>query len=518
MIDDNKNESSVLSEPEIKTQKKRKTKLINSIIISSVCVLISVVVLLVALFVIPNYNDSSNSSSAQTSSESIPILDLNIDNITSFSVKNSKSSYNAVQIDSEDDSSVWQMTGYEKYNMPSLTYFAETLSALSAVKSYEKTLDDEDYRFDEPICTVSIKLKDKTSKVVTVGSLSPDKTGYYVKVSDDNNVYVVTDTSFASYVIRDKYNFISYNVIKAVTPDTTSDYFTEDGDIAGIDYLKLGGTCRKNEIKVVSPTEELASLDFVVTEPSYRVCKYENVMTMLTFASSGLTNSGAYKLDYTSSDIAKYGLNKPFSTFECKIGDYNFKASFGEPDEDGFYPCIVSGNGAYSDNKIIYKVSKQQYDFIENDSTDIYLESLFTEFVANVDSMKIQTADDNIEFTLDRSDNGPEDSDAIFKVFVGKTEIEKTQFSYLYERLIQFCAEEYEAVIPENKEPYITITVSYLDDLKKNDDVIKLYEVSDRRYSFVLNDVAVAKIASTNVDDFYLSALKVTSGVEISRP
>ena len=87
MIDDNKNESSVLSEPEIKTQKKRKTKLINSIIISSVCVLISVVVLLVALFVIPNYNDSSNSSSAQTSSESIPILDLNIDNITSFSVK-----------------------------------------------------------------------------------------------------------------------------------------------------------------------------------------------------------------------------------------------------------------------------------------------------------------------------------------------------------------------------------------------------------------------------------------------
>lgn len=521
MIDDNKQEqfSTVLSEPEIKTTQNKKSKLINSIIISSVCILISVAVALVAIFAIPNATDNTESSSQQTSSQSISVLNLNIDDIKSYSIKNSKAAFTAVQItgDSQEESK-WQMTDYEKYDMPSLTYFAESIATLSAVKSYEKTLSDEKYGFDEPVSTITVNFNDKTKKVITVGHLSPEKTGYYVQVSDDNNIYVVSDTNFASYIIRDKFNFISATAINPATPDSTSGYFGETGQIAVIDYLTLSGGCRKDKIVINSPPEELASLDFIVTEPAYRVCEYEKVMTMLTFASSGLYSSGAYKLDYTSSDIAEYGLNKPFSVFECKIGDYNFKASFGKADEDGFYPCIVSGDNAFSDNKIIYKISKEQYDFIENDGTDVYLDSLFSEFIANVDSMKIKTDKKSLNFTLDRSDNGPSDPDSIFKVYIDDTEIEKMQFGFLYERLIQFNAEEYDTIDLKDKTPSITITVSYLEDFEKDDDIIELYKVSDRRYCFVLNGLSIANVAATNVDDFYSSALNVAKGVEISRP
>ena len=276
---------------------------------------------------------------------------------TSSGSASSGSTSSGTKVESYD----WCVQGYEQYNMTGAMYILQSAINVSASKklsaesgqklagdlkdytdfafegSGKKVSDDEKnaYGFTEPYAVIDVNcLEKEDSYTMIIGSYTPDKSGRYVSVSGDDSVYVVPDGNFT----LGKYSFgttvpdlINSSMVDAVTEtDSTSKYFV-DGTLTYIDSLTMTGSCRENKLVVESAPEELSAMAFVVTSPSFRAGNEENISKVLGICNSGMSASGAYKLGYTDADLKQYGLDKPYSKIDIKIGSYEVTLTFGAP-------------------------------------------------------------------------------------------------------------------------------------------------------------------------------------------
>ena len=296
--------------------------------------------------------------------------------------------------------------------------------------------------------------------------------------------------------------------------EQNSEYYSENS-IVKIDSVKLGGTCRKNNVTIESPPDDLSALMYVATSPAIRACDEEKVNDILSVATSGLANSGSFCLGYDDETLKQYGLDNPYSTVEINIGTYRVSMIFGKA-IDGYYPCLVSGKD------IIYRVpvpdgTEENPNWIAYKDTDIYYESLFLEYITGISSIKVEFSDKQATFNL----NHFEDDDGTKTFSVNCAEavnsvIEKKQLSFYYGRILNLTAlSSTEDPIPDG-DAHLTITISYTDS-SRSSDVIKLYKHSAQRYRYTLNSNGNSLVSARKVDDLYDRLIDLLSGVEIKR-
>lgn len=524
-------------------KKHRLTPTAKGFILSAVALLVAGAVLTTVLLIPKKDNTAGTTSTPSTPTYTVTsIKEADIDTVQVYNDKHPEGfklvkQKNAVPSTSSDASSgsdvtyTWQVEGFEKYDLTGTKYLIQSAVALSSTKKYAKSasvltaddisLDDlsfaEDapvndkdlYGFLTPFSVLAIKGA-KVEKNIIVGNATPDKSGRYVTVTGDSNVYVISESSMAYFdgSYTDMVGMLVNDFI--VENEGTADYYT-DGALAKIDKVVLGGSCRKDKVRIESPPDDLAVLPFVVTEPVFRAGDEESISTIMDVATTGLVNEGAYQLGHTKADLAKFGLDKPVSTLEIIVGSYRVALSFGKLQEDGYYPCLKEGSD------IIYRVTAEGHEWITYTDKDLYYDTLFLEYISDIDSINVKVGGKDVTFNLVREDP-KEKSKYTIKCDQAKkgVTIDAKQINYYYGRILSLATEEFSDKPAPTGDGYMTITFDYTDKSRKND-VIRLYEHSTRRYFYTLNGQGNSLIAKNYVDDLAACLDKLLKGEEIGR-
>ncbi len=520
--------STVFSAPVENKRKKKAPRFkptVRGILFSAIAVVVAAAVAL-TVFLLPDAD--GDGSSSQASTPTYTVVSLTEQKVADMVLYNANGSIHIYPDLSEEDTSedsglTWLVEGYEKYDMlgaKSLVGGAIKITSPKKLAAAEGALLADDYTdrladlpygteakegedanvygFDHPYAAFTVNGTDeKDSYTVLLGCYSPDGAGRYVSVTGDKNVYIVNDSNFKT----GKYSFttaaadlINPTMTDAIEENSgTADYFL-DGILSFVDSIVLSGSCRSKMVIETAP-EELSAIMYVVTEPAFRAGNEENISNYLTIAEGRLYAEGAYVLGYSKTDIEKYGLNKPFSVIEINIGTYHTKLTFGA-EQDGYYPCIVEGRD------IIYKVGAASNEWVSYINKDIYFDSLFLEYIANISQITVETQEKSVTFNLERENN---DDGVDFSVKVKDYEdlnISTDEFCYYYGRLLNLAAEEYTTSSSPTDEPFISFKIKYIKE-GRSDDEIALYRYSTRRYLYHLNGEGDALVAAAQVQDLY---------------
>ncbi len=534
--------STVFCATETKEKKKSKLSPIKKGIISvSSLALVTAIVLVVVMFVIPKDTDEpvESSSAAETEFEVMTVKPADIKQIT---VKNEKDSFVLLPeatTDSEgNEGYAWLAKGYEHIDFTSPAYMVDAVINVKALKQFDidsasSTADESDtassetddpYGFAAPYSTLTVELNAKSAYTVTDGTVSPDKSGRYVNITGDGdfkkheNIAYLIDTSVINCVgnsLLDSVNMVSAPAISSTGDD--DEYFS-DGELVMFDELLIGGKKHKDTIKVICPSDDLSLLSYMIEEPNEQAANDESVNSILGIA-SGVYNSGAYVLDYTKSDLKKYGLDDPYLTYYIKVGDRYIDMKISELQDDGYYAYTVTysndGGKTVTDKNIIYKLNSEGYDYFEMESEEIYFEKLFIEYVKYVESMSVTVSGQTTrKFTLDHE----EGNEAHFTVTTEKgKEISEDEFCYYYARLLYLSAlENDDTDYAVGNDYIIKFNISYTTEGKDDDEiVIYPYDKNVRRYVYIVYGSGTALVSGTLVEDLIDCLEPLANGKEI---
>ncbi len=537
--------STVFSAP-VENEKKKKAPrfkpAVRGIIFSAIAVVVAAAVAL-TVFLLPEADTGDTTSTSSTTTYTVVALtQYNVADMTLYNANGSMRIYpDLTKIDEVDESESvsldWLVEGYEDYNLvgaESLVNGAIEITAQKQLAAAEDALLADDYvnrlaelpygteaeegeeanvyGFDRPYAAFTVTGNDEEdSYTVLLGCYSPDGAGRYVSVTGDDSVYIVNDSNFnnGSY----EFNTSVTDLIDPVLTDSieensgTEDYFV-DGTLNYIDTIVLTGSCRSRMVIETAP-EELSAIMFVVTEPSFRAGNEDNIYNYISVAEGSAYADGAYVLGYTDKDLAEYGINDPFSVIEINIGTYHAKLTFGA-ERDGYYPCVVDGRD------IIYRVTATGNEWISYINKDVYFDSLFLEYIANVSQITVETEEKSVTFNLIREND---DDGLDFEVQVKDYEnlnISSDELCYYYGRILNLAAEEYTTSESPTNTPYISFKIKYIKE-SRTDDEIALYRYSTRRYLYTLNGEGDALVAAGRVQDLYDCLDALVAGETIGR-
>ncbi|MBQ5901677.1 MAG: hypothetical protein IIW83_00320 [Clostridia bacterium] len=547
--------STLFGESEVKEKKKSKLSPIKKGIISiSSLALLTAVVLVVVMFVIPkggDDNETIDTSSVATKTE-FEVMTVKPADIKQVTVKNDSDNFTLIPKETTDSEGntgyAWLAKGYEHIDFTTPAYMVDAVINVKALKKFDideaaivnaesdTTASDstssgdtesganDPYGFSKPYSVLKVELNDGGGYKVTVGSVSPDKSGRYINISGDGDfkkhektAYLV-DTSVINCVGNSLLNSVNMISAPAITSSGENDEYFDSGELIKFDELLIGGRLHKNTIKVICPSDDLSLLSYMIEEPNEQAANDESVNSILGIV-GGVYNSGAYVLDYKNSDIKKYGLDNPYLTYYIKVGDRYIDMKISELQDDGYYAYTVNysndGGKTVVDKNIIYKLNAEGYEYFELKSEEIFFEKLFIEYVKYVESMSVTVSGEPTHtFTLDHE----EGNEAHFTVTTEKgKEIDDDEFCYYYARLLYLTAlENDDTDYAVGDDFVIKFKISYTTEGKADDEiVIYPYDKNVRRYVYKLNGNGTALVSKTLVEDLINCLEPLASGKSI---
>lgn len=547
--------STLFGESEVKEKKKSKLSPIKKGIISiSSLALLTAVVLVVVMFVIPkggDDNETIDTSSVATKTE-FEVMTVKPADIKQVTVKNDSDNFTLIPKETTDSEGntgyAWLAKGYEHIDFTTPAYMIDAVINVKALKKFDideaaivnaesdTTASDstssgdtesganDPYGFSKPYSVLKVELNDGGGYKVTVGSVSPDKSGRYINISGDGDfkkhektAYLV-DTSVINCVGNSLLNSVNMISAPAITSSGENDEYFDSGELIKFDELLIGGRLHKNTIKVICPSDDLSLLSYMIEEPNEQAANDESVNSILGIV-GGVYNSGAYVLDYKNSDIKKYGLDNPYLTYYIKVGDRYIDMKISELQDDGYYAYTVNysndGGKTVVDKNIIYKLNAEGYEYFELKSEEIFFEKLFIEYVKYVESMSVTVSGEPTRtFTLDHE----EGNEAHFTVTTEKgKEIDDDEFCYYYARLLYLTAlENDDTDYAVGDDFVIKFKISYTTEGKADDEiVIYPYDKNVRRYVYKLNGNGTALVSKTLVEDLINCLEPLASGKSI---
>lgn len=547
--------STLFGESEVKEKKKSKLSPIKKGIISiSSLALLTAVVLVVVMFVIPkggDDNETIDTSSVATKTE-FEVMTVKPADIKQVTVKNDSDNFTLIPKETTDSEGntgyAWLAKGYEHIDFTTPAYMIDAIINVKALKKFDideaaivnaesdTTASDstssgdtesganDPYGFGKPYSVLKVELNDGGGYKVTVGSVSPDKSGRYINISGDGDfkkhektAYLV-DTSVINCVGNSLLNSVNMISAPAITSSGENDEYFDSGELIKFDELLIGGRLHKDTIKVICPSDDLSLLSYMIEEPNEQAANDESVNSILGIV-GGVYNSGAYVLDYKNSDIKKYGLDNPYLTYYIKVGDRYIDMKISELQDDGYYAYTVNysndGGKTVVDKNIIYKLNAEGYEYFELKSEEIFFEKLFIEYVKYVESMSVTVSGEPTHtFTLDHE----EGNEAHFTVTTEKgKEIDDDEFCYYYARLLYLTAlENDDTDYAVGDDFVIKFKISYTTEGKADDEiVIYPYDKNVRRYVYKLNGNGTALVSKTLVEDLINCLEPLASGKSI---
>ena len=429
--------------------------------------------------------------------------------LSKVTLKNQNGTFEFYAEESKDDSTSgtnWYLKGIGKdlVNSSTISYFASEAASFSAIQEISQK-SEKDCGMEKPYATVNVSKTDSEEFTITVGSKSPDNSGYYVKYSKDNKIYLV-GSAYAENLNVDSLYFASNDSLSAFTPpEGAEDYATSEGQLSNFDSITVKSKKFKDTLVIESnPNEALAQyIGFLVTKPTTRVA--ENAEGLLSLFSSGVTTSGAYTYDVSASSLKKFGLDNPDFQITINIKGKTLTYKF-TLQKDGNYAAVCD------DSKLISIVSPDTISqYAEADIIHFYSSWICLYSIEDINALNLKVNGKDYNFKIQKlSEEEAENSDVNYAVTLGGKDIDCKSFQNIYQFLISLACTDY-TVDKTDSEPQITFEFVFKDK-KAGKSIIEFTKAGETRYQYSVDGMELGKTNSSAMNKLIKNLEKLAAG------
>jgi hypothetical protein len=443
-------------------------------------ILVIIVAILAGIYVLVNKTKPENTENTDL----IMLTDYISNEIESLTLENPEGTFVIVK---KDDEWVLSSPTDLKYDSSILSSIVINASSVVADKLVEENaLDLSQYGLDDPV-NVRLKTKEGEETVLEVGDKTPTKSGYYAKLADKNDVYIIS-TYAGDYLVRGR-NDIRSKKLFDFAPD----------DINTLAMNRKG----QNVFRSVKEKDTIAS--WTMTEPIKGNMNDSALSPML----EALANTTVVDfVDDKPFDLAQYGLDAPAYEFEFgteTAGTY--KLSMGDEKVKGstIYAKLDSSDE-------VFTVSMSSYNaFLDKPLKEIV--SVFA-YIVNIEEVK------KIDLTMDgkttnmvldvyKDEEGKLDADKD-KFYVngidasGKDENNNQPFRKFYQALIGISLDEVD--VEGKPEGDAEITINYT--LKDGSMKVEFISKDENYYYVAINGEYAGILVKKNKKDYGILGMR----------
>lgn len=468
-------------------KKKNWPKAVAALLLAAV--LIASTVLVIKLIPEKEENTSSN-----VGLETITVTDKKSDDFKTVTVTNKNGTFKFYSVDeSEDGASYktinWYLDGIEKelLSTTATNNAADAVASISASRKItEKTAAE--CGLDNPAIKVDVVTNNDEEFSVLLGSESPDKSGYYLKLSTSDNIYLVESTMVDDLTF-DEIFFANTDAIPAVPITDEFTKYGTDGKLTTFDKLIILGKDYTSPIVIAPNTDKLTSqyLPFKIVEPTNRIA--QNLDNVMALFSNGLTVNGAYSYKVDEESLKKFGFDDPDFIATIVLGDKTIAYMF-KLQADGNYAVI-------SDlSNLIKKVAPDSVDFVTKKATDFYGTWVCFNSIGDVKKLTFKTPEKEYAFGI-KTEVDKDDVTTYTITYDGKV-IDTEKFQDVYQECISLNCSEF-TVDPIEIEPEYVITFDFIDSIGGSN-VIEFTKSSATKYQFRADGNDVGKVTSASLN------------------
>ena len=385
-------------------------------------ILVVIVALLVGAYFVVSKNKAADvDPDASTPTDTIKVVDYTTDKLASVTVQNPDGTFVLTQ-----QGTAWVLTSPTdiKADPSVLSSIAINASSIIADKLVEENAQDlTKYGLDKSV-VVKLELKDKTEKSFEIGEKTPTKGGYYVKVTGENKVYVVSSYTCDQIIIN-------RNGLKSK-------------DLFGItsDMINKISMDRKGENVFTSEADAQVKTSWNLLKP----IKGNTNTTALTPMFDALSGTRVMEfIEEKPADLSKYGLDKPSYAFDFGTTTAGaFKLLLGDEKTKG------SEMYAKLDGRDeVFTIDSTAYNFLDKplrEIIDLFVYLVNIDQVTGIDlTMDGRTDKMKLDVYKDKDGNSDSDKDKFTfngKDATGKNEDDKQPFREFYQALIAIGLDE----------------------------------------------------------------------------
>ena len=432
--------------------------------------------------------------------------------ITNVSVTNKSGSYKLYSVKEKDTTSSssrvvnWYVDGIERdlIDTYSTANIVMSLSDITAFKEITSK-SSKDCGFDEPLATATLTFETGENVEILLGNKSPDGSGSYLKIEGKDKIYLV-DGSVTNIFQGTVYELANNNPIGSFPASSSmGDYVGSDGLLSRFEKLTITGKNFPQPVVIEEqPNEQLVDLvGYITTSPTNHVA--DGINELLTVFKSGINVSGTYSFDKSEASIKKFGLDNPdfVATVEVKGVKHTikFKQQAKDENETDVYYAVIS-----DDSKLIQKVNVSSIPFVNQVTKDFYSSWVCLISIDDISAFTVDTPTGAHKFDIANIED--EESDVRYTVTHNGEKFDTETFQDLYFEVVSLPCNDY-TIDNVAHNPEYTFTFDFEAD-KSGKNVISFVKVSETRYQYYSDGVAMGKVAMTDLSKIIKMLEKVT--------
>ncbi|MCD8215671.1 MAG: DUF4340 domain-containing protein [Clostridiales bacterium] len=371
-----------------------------------------------------------------------------------------------VYLNDSDDS--YYIEGYENRALDdNMSAYIDGFYTIAAQTELEEHEELSVYGLDDPAGEFYLSLSDGSEITISVGNLTADKVGHYVKTSESDSVYVVVNSLVTSY-------FYGLNdLLDKSLPELNQDEITlvsvmdkNDENTLLISYDEGSSSADANTLTTLMMHSPVSGLT---------VYPYNLQTTIL----SGFSQLKLLDIvEIGAEDLAKYGLEEP--EYELTFADTEtvFALDIGIAADDSHTYCKLP------DGDIVYTTYTSGYEPAVNYNIYEFVERFVNlQYRRNVDYVTIDSSDGESYVLSFGEDTVNQDGIDNRTADLNGNQYERTEISDFYQLLIGIVFERIEEEAEISGEPGLVISFKLLDGT----------EITDKYFDYDSNYYAVEK-------------------------
>lgn len=462
---------------------------------------------------VKSYVSSQEKKKAEEADQSVSVLDLDGDTVSSVSFR-SKDGEEVVLI-KDDDSWVKKDETDFPLNQDTVSSAVNEISSLTADQKLNQADDLSEYDLDEPDNEITVSTEDGEESTIQIGMKNDSTDQYYIKkTGDDESVYLVPASSVDPFM-NSVYDFAEAETFPSITSSTITDVKVE----------------KENGYEL---SQDSKTLGWNITDGTESE-KADTTKAGTVTSAIGSLMYGDF-VDYNCTDDTKYGFDDPYAVITVKYteeekSDTDDKDSSEEEEsadntaEDEtdseesetvtvdkelvIYVGDETGDSRYvkvNDSSQVYTMTEDSLtDILDNTISDFYDLTVSYLSINNLDTLDIESNEENHEVQVVRETSEDEDGDETtsYSYELDGKELDDTDFTTFYNKLINMTAQERltEEYKPEEDPSYIFTMI----DTDGQELLVKYYEYDTNFYAAVTDNkiYLVNKMNVRDLDEAY---------------
>ncbi|MBQ6847661.1 MAG: DUF4340 domain-containing protein [Clostridia bacterium] len=503
--------STIFSDPaEHREIKKKQKKLLPKIVAGVLCIGILIASTVAIVKLIPEKEEENSTPVFDT----VNVMSLETDELSEVTVENSNGTtklYSKTVEKTSGEDIDWFLSGVDSELTVSLTIenvvnYVANITAIREITA--KTA--EECGFDSPVIKAEVVPKKGDTYTVLIGAKSPDNGGYYLKLAEKDNIYLVTEDVYTSLEFNDLDFATSAGIDGFDAEDESISSYYENDVLSRFDNLTIYDKDYQKPLIIVENSDAATSdyYAYMITSPDNKLLATGRTDELISLYTSGITTSGAYSYDVSDASLKKFGLDKPDLQTTMSLGNTSLTYKFALQ-EDGYYAVISN------ESRLIQKVQPSLLtNIVDLDYEDYYSTALFVANISDMANFTVTTPDKTFSFDLVKNevDEDETDPEKLYTITSGERKLVVENFQNLYMQCLLLQTKDFAAdKITSNPEITFSITLHSGKKLK-----VEFTKVNSTRYQCEVDGIYMGRVSTTSLNDVLDNAERASNGESVA--